>query len=171
MGGKTLKEYPSFPSKALNVAIDEISKSDEKRACEVASFYVDLLGSISNVAKVIKKKGYACYVVGNRKVKGVVLPTDVAVKDFFANFGFEYINTYIRSIPNKRMPSKNSPTNKEGILDSTMTQEYIVVMQRISKSALRERSSSYSSKASKGSSRSRKHRVMRNKMSASKKRI
>lgn len=130
MGGKTVKEFPYFPSKSLNVAIDEIKKSDEKRAREVASFYVDLLASISNVAKVIRKKGYACYVVGNRKVKGVVLPTDIAVKDFFASCGFEYVNTFIRSIPNKRMPSKNSPTNAAGILDSTMTQEYIVVMRR-----------------------------------------
>lgn len=83
MGGKTVKGYPSFPSKSLNTAIDEVRKSDEKRAHEVASFYVDLLSSISNVANIVKKNGYTCYVVGNRKVKGVVLPTDIAVKDFF----------------------------------------------------------------------------------------
>jgi len=130
MGGKTVKEVSSFPSESLNSAIENIRKSDEKRAREVASFYVDLNASISNVAKVIKQNGYACYVVGNRKVKGVILPTDIAVKDFFGNYDFEYVNTFIRSIPNKRMPSKNSPTNAAGVLDNTMTQEYIVVMRR-----------------------------------------
>jgi len=156
MGGRTLKEFSSFPSRQLNAAIEEIRKANEKRAREVTSFYVDLLGSISNVAKVIKKNGYACYVVGNRKVKGVVLPTDVAVRDFFASHGFEYINTFIRSIPNKRMPSKNSPTNATGVLDNTMTQEYIVVMRRNAENAIRGRRSFYHSKAIKASSRSRK---------------
>lgn len=135
MGGKPIKETPHFPSASLNTAINEIRKSDEKRARQVASFYVDLLGSISNVAKVIKKNGYTCYVVGNRKVKGVVLPTDIAVKNFFENYGFEHVNTYIRSIPNKRMPLKNSPTNAAGVLDSTMTREYIVVLRRRSYTA------------------------------------
>lgn len=133
MGGKTIKkEFPSFPSEVLNNAIDNIKKADEKRAREIASFYVDLHASISNVAKVIKRNGYACYVVGNRKVKGVVLPTDIAVKNFFENYGFEYVNTFKRSIPNKRMPSKNSPSNEAGVLDNTMTQEYIVIMRRTS---------------------------------------
>lgn len=146
MGSKIVKEFLSFPSKSLNTAINEIKKTNEKRAREVTSFYIDLLASISNVAKVIKKNGYACYVVGNRKVKGVILPTDIAVKDFFASYGFKYVNTFIRSIPNKRMPSKNSPTNAAGIIDSTMTQEYIIVMQRNSENVVRERKNLYSSK-------------------------
>ena len=156
MGGKTHKEFSSFPSKALNTAIGDIRKSDEKRAREVTSFYVDLLGSISNVAEVIKKAGYACYVVGNRKVKGVVLPTDIVIRDFFVNHGFEHVDTFIRSIPNKRMPSKNSPTNAAGVLDSTMTQEYIVVMRRNSKNAIREKRNLYRSKTIKAGSRSRR---------------
>lgn len=153
MGGKAIKEFSSFPSKSLNSAIEKIRDSDEKRAREVASFYVDLFASISNVAQTIKKNGYVCYVVGNRKVKGVVLPTDIAVKDFFASCNFEYVNTFIRSIPNKRMPSKNSPTNATGVLDSTMTQEYIVVMRRSSVNIIRERKNHYRSKVSKARSR------------------
>lgn len=133
MGGKSIKGFIDLPSKTLNYAIQEIKKSDEKRAREVSSFYVDLHASIANVAKIIKKNGHACYVVGNRKVKGITLPTDIAVKDFFSNYGFEYVNTFIRSIPNKRMPSKNSPSNATGVLDNTMTQEYIVVMKKTSK--------------------------------------
>jgi len=154
MGGKTVKEVSSFPSEALNSAIENVKKSDEKRAREVASFYVDLHASISNVAKVIKQSGYACYVVGNRKVKGVVLPTDIAVRDFFENYGFEYVNTFMRSIPNKRMPSRNSPTNATGVLDDTMTQEYIVVMRRNSVNTIKEQKNIYHSKVKKVGSRS-----------------
>jgi tRNA G10 N-methylase Trm11 len=154
MGGKTVKEVSSFPSESLNRAIENIRMSDEKRAREVASFYVDLHASISSVAKVIKQNGYACYVVGNRKVKGVVLPTDIAVKNFFENYGFEYVNTFMRSIPNKRMPSRNSPTNATGVLDDTMTQEYIVIMRRNSVSAIKEQKNIYQPKVKKAGSRS-----------------
>lgn len=128
MGGSVAKKSTHFPCHVLNCAIEQIGKVDKKRALEVSAFYSDLHASISNVAQIIKHKGYACYVVGNRKVKGVVLPTDVVVKDFFEGCGFEQVNTFTRSIPNKRMPLKNSPTNAPGVLDNTMTQEYIVVM-------------------------------------------
>jgi hypothetical protein len=48
---------------------------------------------------------------------------------FKAN-GFEHIETIIRNIPRKRMPSKNSPTNEIGKKETTMIHEYIVVMQK-----------------------------------------
>ena len=49
----------------------------------------------------------------------------------FGNYGFEHIETIIRNIPNKRMPSKNSPTNRVGKIDTTMNNEYIVVMRKV----------------------------------------
>lgn len=137
MGEKPIKDFPHFPSKPLNIAINKIREADEKRARKVASFYADLLGSISNVARVVKKNGHVCYAVGNRKVKGVVLPTDIAVRDFFESHGFEHVGTFIRSIPNKRMPSKNSPANAARVVDDTMTLEHIVVMRRSCASALK----------------------------------
>jgi hypothetical protein len=111
-------------------ALDAIHQVDNKRALEVAAFYSDLRDSISHVAQVVKPGGYTCYVIGNRKVKGVVLPTDSAIRCFFENHDFEYIDTFHRSIPNKRMPLRNSPTNAPGVVDSTMLQEHIVVLRR-----------------------------------------
>jgi len=139
MGGKTYKSIPNFHCEALDTALNVIRKTDEKRAYEVAAFYNDLSASISHVAQAIKPGGYACYVVGNRKVKGVVLPTDKSVRYFFENCDYEFIDTFHRSIPNKRMPLRNSPTNAVGMTDSTMTQEHIVVMRRKIPRALRER--------------------------------
>jgi tRNA G10 N-methylase Trm11 len=130
MGGKRQKEVCNFDSLALKESLEKISTADEKRAKEVSSFYCDYQKSIENVAQTIKKGGYACYVVGNRKVKGEVLPTDEITKDFFENQGFSHIETIIRNIPNKRMPSKNSPTNVTGKKDETMNNEYIVIMRK-----------------------------------------
>jgi len=130
MGGKVYKKTPDFQCDLLDKALDAIRQLDDKRALEVAAFYSDLRDSISHVAQVVKPGGYACYVVGNRKVKGVVLPTDSAIRCFFENCDFEDIDTFHRSIPNKRMPLRNSPTNAPGVVDSTMIQEHIVVMHR-----------------------------------------
>lgn len=141
--GELLKKWPQFPSDQLNTVINLIEQKDHKRALEVASFYSELYQSIINVANVIKLGGYACYVVGNRKVKGTILPTDIAIRDFFSSIGYEYITTHHRLIPNKRMPLRNSPTNATGVLDDTMTREYIVVMRRRSHHIVAERLSIY----------------------------
>jgi len=131
MGGRATKEKYRFASQDLQVAVDAIREDNSKRADEVSAFYVDLEASIKNVATKVRVGGHACYVVGNRRVKGIELPTDVAVRCAFEEHGFRWVDTFLRSIPNKRMPAKNSPSNKAGALEATMTAEYIVVMEKI----------------------------------------
>ncbi|MCS7210787.1 MAG: hypothetical protein NZ844_04060, partial [Chloroherpetonaceae bacterium] len=131
MGGKVYRADVELPSKAICAALRQIALADGKREQEVRAFYADLYRSIQNVATVIRKDGYACYVVGNRRVKGVELPTDVAVRDFFERCGFQHVETFARAIPNKRMPLQNSPTNEAGKRNATMTREFVVVMQKM----------------------------------------
>lgn len=129
MGGK--KSQPeSFGCDELDMSIKEVDGINHIRSLEVYSFYSDLRNSIKNVSKTIKSGGYACYVVANRKVAGVLLPTDRSIVCFFEKNGFKNIETFTRAIPNKRMPSKNSPSNNAGKLEDTMTREYIVLMRK-----------------------------------------
>ena len=129
MGGKA-KIIKETGIDVIDSTIGRVVDQDENRAKEVYSFYSDYSKSIANISKVIRTDGYACYVVGNRTVKGIALPTDEITKCLFQEYGFKYQNTFIRNIPNKRMPSKNSPTNKVGKKSATMSKEYIVVMQK-----------------------------------------
>lgn len=69
--------------------------------------------------------------VANRKVAGISLPTDEAIQCFFEKKGFLHFDTFERIIPNKRMPSRNSPTNITGKTEETMSKEYVVVMQKV----------------------------------------
>ena len=131
MGGKRPQTMGKFGMEILDRTIEKIGAKDEKRVKDVYSFYSDYFSSISNVSKTIKKEGFVCYVVGNRKVKGVTLPTDKITVEMFKINGFKHIETIIRQIPNKKMPSKNSPTNEKGKKDTTMNYEYIVVMQKM----------------------------------------
>jgi len=130
MGGIKHQEAHRFKCDILNDVIETIRSKDKKRAEEVLAFYKDYERSISNVSKVIKKGGFACYVVGNRTVKGVNIPTDEITYKLFQGNGFTHVETIIRNIPNKRMPLKNSPTNIPGKTASTMKNEYIVICKK-----------------------------------------
>lgn len=108
----------------------EITKQSESRALEVSAYYFDLEQSIQQVAKTIKMGGKAIYVVGNRRVKDVQLPTDQFIAEQFEANGFKHLFTYERLLGNKAMPLLNSPTNQPGDRKGTMTQEFIVVCEK-----------------------------------------
>jgi hypothetical protein len=110
--------------------ISQINKVDNKRALEVSSFYNDLGTSIRKVANSVRKGGKSIYIVGNRTVKNVQLPTDQFIAEKFEENGFRHMFTYERALSNKAMPSKNSPTNEAGKTVNTMLFEYIVVCEK-----------------------------------------
>ncbi|MEP0828037.1 MAG: DNA methyltransferase [bacterium] len=130
MGGKRSENGHRFNLEILDSVIAEIAAKDQARSRDVIGFFRDYEKSIENVSSIIKKRGFACYVVGNRLVRGVTIPTDEITRLFFEKQGFKHIETIIRNIPNKRMPSHNSPSNVAGIKSPTMKQEYIVVCQK-----------------------------------------
>lgn len=117
-------------SRYLDLTIDQISKKDDKRAKEVLSFYTDLDKCFEEIDRVTRGGCVFCIVVGNRTVKGVQIPTDEIISELLYHHGFEHEKTIIRKIPNKVMPSRNSPTNKPGKLSPTMTKEYIAIMKK-----------------------------------------
>jgi len=129
MGGSTVKE--NYLNSVITDYINQVSKVSKRRALEVSSFYFDLDKSIKDVASSVKKGGKTIYVVGNRRVKDVQLATDQFVAEKFEQSGFKHLFTYERLLGNKAMPSQNSPSNKTGQRKGTMTQEYIVVCEKI----------------------------------------
>ena len=128
MGGQ--KATTLYSGGVLSSSIVKISKVDFKRALEVSSFYMDLEKSIKEVAKAILPNGFSVYVVGNRTVKNVTLPTDQFIAEQFERHSFRHILTYRRNISSKIMPSQNSPTNIAGKKAPTMLSEYIIVCQK-----------------------------------------
>jgi 16S rRNA G966 N2-methylase RsmD len=107
-----------------------INKIDSKRALEVSAFYNDLEHSVKKVANSICKGGKSIYIVGNRTVKNVKLPTDQFIAEKFEEQGFRHLTTYERALSSKSMPSRNSPTNEAGKTIATMLWEYIVVCEK-----------------------------------------
>ena len=134
MGGQHSKKM--LTDSPVKDAITEIESVDKKRAREVSAFYIDLGRSINSVVQVLSPNATICYVVGNRRVKGVMLPTDAFIVSAFRQHGFIHRATIVRNIPNKRMPKKNSPSNVAGETSTTMHEENIVICQRTTHTCL-----------------------------------
>ena len=127
MGGGKCKNV-EFHSTEIADVLKQIRNLDEKRYWEVVSFLNDYWKSIQNISKTIRQGGRVCYVVGDRRVKGIQIPLDYFTAEMFEQCGFKHLNTIVREIPNKRMPSLTSPTNKAGNIVQTMSHEYIVIL-------------------------------------------
>ncbi|MBS3089559.1 DNA methyltransferase [Candidatus Pacearchaeota archaeon] len=133
LGGKASKELEiKINSSTLKEIIKRIAEIDGKRAKEVLSFYEDFDKCVIQLDRVMTKNGFVCFVVGNRTVKGINIPTDKIMTEMFkARGNYKYMTTHLRAIPNKRMPSLNSPSNKAGEKVTTMCNEFIFVLQKI----------------------------------------
>lgn len=129
LGGKKSKDF--YSKGIMREYIQEISKLDKKRALEVSSFYFDLEKSINNLTNTLNFGAKVFFVVGNRKVKNIQLPTDKFIAEVFSSNGLKHLTTIKRKISNKAMPLKNSPTNQAGILSNTMNEEWIVVCEKL----------------------------------------
>lgn len=130
MGGKRTKEE-QFVTNSIRKELNEIKCLDEKRYWEVVSFLNDYSQSIANVASTVRRGGVVCYVVGDRRVKNVQIPLDFFTAEMFMANGFAHQVTLVREIPNKRMPSKTSPSNVAGEQVATMSHEFIVIMRKL----------------------------------------
>ncbi len=90
MGGKRAQNGHHFDIDILDETIEKIGNHDEKRSKDVIAFFIDYELSIRNIAKTIRRKGHVCYVVGNRSVKSVTIPTDEITKNLFEKYGFRH---------------------------------------------------------------------------------
>jgi DNA modification methylase len=132
MGGKKYRNGFEFTlqSDTLRKSLEKIKDEDVERAGDVYSFYADLDAAIKSVALKTKSGGYQFWVVGNRTVKNELLKTDVIITELAPQYGLTPIYTVDRNIPNKVMPSQNSPTNVTGATGATMTMEHIIVLRK-----------------------------------------
>ncbi len=132
LGGIPTKDLiHDLGSPTLRETLQKIADVDPIRARDVLSFYVDFDKCVQELHKKKKKGAFLCFVVGNRTVKGVQIPTDEIILELFqAKNHYKHHNTFIRNIPHKRMPKLNSPTNISGNHALTMNEEWIVIIEK-----------------------------------------
>ena len=132
LGGVPSKDLTvTIDSPSLKKTIERISNIDAERARDVLSFYLDFDLCVKELHRVTKEGAFLCFVVGNRTVKGIQIPTDdIIVEMFQLENNYKHHKTIIREIPNKRMPKINSPSNVKGDYGKTMSQEWIIILEK-----------------------------------------
>ena len=124
-------------SKILNNTLDKVRKNDivltkNKKPCRteaVYSFFYDLDKCLDEISKnLVPKKSHCCFVVANRTVRRVIIPTDLITIELRMKYGFKVDKIIQRNIPNKSMPSKNAPENITKETGDTMTRESVLIM-------------------------------------------
>ena len=132
LGGIPTKDLNNnLDSFILQETLNKIAANDPIRARDVLSFYEDFDKCVQELHRVTKQGAFLCFVVGNRTVKGVQIPTDEIILELFQSRNhYKYHNTFIRNIPHKRMPKLNSPTNISGNHAMTMNEEWIVILEK-----------------------------------------
>jgi DNA modification methylase len=130
LGGMNDVKENDLPSESLRETLKKIAAVDEKRVMEVLSFYIDLDKSIESITRQMKINSYQFWVVGNRTVKKVNIPTNKIISELGKQYNLKTVATIPRNISSKRMPKSNSPTNIKGETVTTMNNENIVVLRR-----------------------------------------
>jgi DNA modification methylase len=130
-GRRTVTLAAAAQTSTLRRILEQVAREDAKRALDVANFYYDFALCLRELSRICKLGARACFVVGNRTVKRVQIPTDCILIELAEQCGFEYVERFHRNIPNKRMPLKNCPSNVPGDLGETMTREHIMVLKKV----------------------------------------
>src|SRR5574344_522370 len=118
-------------SAKLKEQCEAVEKADDSnRVKDVIAFYNDLYETLSSAIHYLKSGGYFVLVTGNRTVKKVYLRTDIIITEFAEHLGCSTEKICSRKILNKRMASKNSPTNEKGKTADTMMTENIIILRK-----------------------------------------
>ncbi|MGQ9541375.1 MAG: TRM11 family SAM-dependent methyltransferase, partial [Armatimonadota bacterium] len=133
LGGKGQSNIhtPLYLSESLESTVGQIFQRDARRARQVKAFYDDFAQCLVEITRVCRSGAKACFVVGNRTVRGIRIPTDLILREMAEGFGWRFVEQFERRIPNNRMPLQNSPFNVPGERGETMTIEHVVVLKRV----------------------------------------
>jgi len=136
LGGTKKIKIEDLTSALLAKIIKQVRKNDELitknrkpyRTDDVYAYFHDLDKCLEQTSKVLKQgESHLCFVVANRTVRRVTIPTDKIIVQLAKKYGFKHKETIFRTIANKAMSVKNAPENISDFSGNTMTRESIVV--------------------------------------------
>ncbi len=128
--GVELNAWATGHSTVLAQTVKLIAERDADRANEVLKFFWDLNEALCQGVRLLKRNRFFAIVIGNRTVKEINIKTDLIISELCDSFGCVTHGILYRTIPNKRMPMENSPTNIPGVKSKTMHRESIVLIRK-----------------------------------------
>lgn len=130
LGGKENATIPDLRdySDSLDVTITELEDIDGRDE-DAIDFFKDYYSVMCEINRVVKDGQPIVWVVANRTVSRINIPTHIITKELGEQIGMEFVDNIPREIPSKTMPLKNAPENVSGVEGELMSDENIVVME------------------------------------------
>ena len=114
-------------SPSLDATIEALEEKDG-RDDDALDFFSDYYSVMEDVGKVLKSGQPVAWVVANRTMSRVNIPTHLVTRELCESLGFTHETTLPREIPNKTLPWENAPENVTDLKGEMMANENIVVM-------------------------------------------
>lgn len=114
-------------SPSFGRTMDALREKDG-RADDAMSFVRDYYEVMKEVAKVLKPGQPSAWVVANRTMSRVNIPTHLITRELCEQIGYSHETTLPREIPTKTLPWENAPENVAGATGELMADENIVVL-------------------------------------------
>jgi len=114
-------------SETLKVTLDTLRNKDG-RSEDALDFFRDYYAVIKQVSRVTKSGQPVAWVVANRTMSRVNIPTHLITRELCEHIGYEFGVNLPREIPNKTLPWENAPENIEGTKGNLMANENIVIL-------------------------------------------
>ncbi|WP_226023647.1 DNA adenine methylase [Halomicrobium salinisoli] len=118
-----LEEY----SPTLKATLDTLREKDG-RAEDAMNFFRDYYAVMEQVGEITKSGQPVAWVVANRTMSRVNIPTHLITRELCEHIGYEFDVNLPREIPNKTLPWENAPENVEGTKGDLMANENIVIL-------------------------------------------
>ena len=114
-------------SESLDRTLTTLREKDG-RSEDALKFFTDYYAVMEEVAKILKPGQPVAWVVANRTMSRVTIPTHLITRELCEYIGFEHDQTLPREIPTKTLPWENAPENVEDQKGDLMAEENIVIM-------------------------------------------
>lgn len=114
-------------SPSFGATMDTLREKDGRHE-DAMRFVRDYYEVMKEVATVLKPGRPAAWVVANRTMSRVNVPTHLITRELCEHLGYEHDVTLPREIPTKTLPWENAPENIEGTKGDLMANENIVIV-------------------------------------------
>lgn len=113
-------------SPSLNSYLKAVAEVSRDHISKVAAFFADLTPVLDTICRRMRHGGYMAWTVGNRRVGGISQPFDEILTELLQARGCILVDKLERSIPNKRMATRNS-------ISQTMRREETLILRMVDK--------------------------------------
>ena len=118
-----LVEHLSEQSSSYKATADSLIEKPRDRRSRVTTFSFDLNKTLTPIVRRLRRNAYLIWIVGNRHVGGIEIPTDNILVELLEDQGVKLVTRVTRRIMFRRMATRNQ-------IASMMRQEHILVFRK-----------------------------------------